>query len=404
MSADRQADQSLFDNETAAQTDTRPPDPDHPDSRRDSAEGLSFPFSERPAPGTATEVGPGVVWIRMPLPWSLDHINLYAISDGDGWALVDTGIDAQDIRGHWQTVFAGAFDGRPVTRMIVTHHHPDHIGLAGWVASLFDAPILATRNAYLLARVLMLDVADTPPDEVLAFSRRAGFTWDQVDKLRARGWGNFARLVAPLPVGFRRIGGGDVLSIGGADWHVIETAGHAPGHASLYDPAKKLLISGDQILPRISSNVSVYPTEPDGNPLAEWLDGLARMRALPDDTLVLPAHNTPFYGLRVRLDALIGKHVSRLGDVAALCDEPCAAVDIFPALFRQRVTRDNIALATGEAIAHLHWLEAAGVVQRLPEDDGVARFRKVADYDMAGVTARLDMITQQARETAAWPT
>ena len=220
---------------------------------------------------------------------------------------------------------------------------------------------------------------------------------------RRSGWGNYARIVTPLPVGYRRLAGGDVLAIGADRWHVIETGGHAPGHLSLYCPARRLLISGDQVLPLISSNVSVYPTEPFGNPLAEWLDGLARMRALPEDVLVLPSHNTPFLGLRRRLDALIDKHLTRLQAVAELCRTPATAVDVFPALFKRRLSGLEFALATGEALAHLHYLEALAVVAR-EEQDGVARFRTVGGWDPEPIRKELARITAREKETATWRT
>lgn len=375
--------------------------PDHRRGAGDDGLGLEFPFDFVPEPGEARPIVAGIHWVRMPLPWSLDHINLYLLEDGERWMLVDTGVSTDETKAHWQTVFDKTLGGRPVSRVLVTHHHPDHLGLAGWLADHFSAPILATRTAYLLARTLILDRRDEPPAEVLEFSHRAGLSAAMVNKQRKGGWGLFARAVHPLPVGYRRMAGGDVLKIGESDWHVIETSGHAPGHASLFEPDRKILLSGDQILPLISSNVSVTPTEPDGNPLDEWLHGLARLRALPADTLVLPSHNAPFYGIITRLDALIGKHVTRLGGVADMCGTPATAIDIFPALFRRRVSGLEFGMATGEALAHLHFLESLGVVRRQMEQ-GVARFKRIAEYDAKALVARLDTITEQERMTAPW--
>ncbi|GEQ98069.1 zinc metallohydrolase glyoxalase II family protein [Iodidimonas gelatinilytica] len=392
----------LTENDTASE---RPPDPDHRLGVPDDGDGLRYPMEAVPEPGTMLEVADGLYWVRMPLPWSLDHINLYLIDDGvadqGGWALVDSGVRSDEAMDHWRTIFTERLGGRPISHMIVTHHHPDHLGLAGWIADEFSAPIHATRSAYFLARSLLLDVREEAPQEALDFSRRAGFTPEMVEKVRVGGWGNFSRIVWPLPVGYRSMAGGDVIRLGDTDWHIIETAGHAPGHACLYSPERGILLSGDQVLPRISSNVSVYPTEPYGNPLEEWLVGLARLRALPKDILVLPSHNEPFYGLVARLDALIGKHVSRLNGVVDLCATPRSAVEVFPALFRRRVRGMEFAMATGEAIAHLHFLEALGVVARR-ERDGVTRFERIADYDEAGLRARLAAITEEERERAPW--
>jgi len=382
--------------------EARPADPDHPDTRRERAEGLAFPHDPAPEPGEMRDLGGGLHWIRMPLPWSLDHINLYALEAETGWTIVDTGVRSKDIKRHWQALLDGPMAGKPVARILVTHHHPDHIGCAAWLAEKYAAPVYATRSAWLLARTLSLDIGKEPPAEVIAFLRRAGLPEEMIEKQRQAGWGNFAKLVETLPVGYRRIAGGDTLHLAGADWRVIETGGHAPGHASLFNADRRLLIAGDQVLPLISSNVSVYPTEPYGNPLDEWLEGLARMRALPGDTLVLPAHNRPFTGLHARLEALIGKHVERMGDLAQLCRAPKAATEVFSALFLQRISREGFTMATGEALAHLHFLEAEGVLARETGDDGVDRFAQVAAYDEAGLRARLDAITETERESLPW--
>jgi len=379
-----------------------PADPDHPDPQRERGDGLAFPHDPAPEPGDSRDLGGGLHWIRMPLPWSLDHINLYALAGEDGWTLVDTGIASKTTQAHWQALLDGPLGDLPVARILVTHHHPDHIGCAAWLAEAYGAPIYATRVCWLLARTLSLDVAEEPPEEVIAFLRRAGLPEDMIEAQRRAGWGNFAKLVAPLPVGYRRIAGGDTLQLAGTDWQVIETGGHAPGHASLVDPHRRMLLAGDQILPLISSNVSVYPTEPYANPMAEWLEGLARMRALPADTLVLPAHNRPFIGVDARLEALIAKHVDRMADLAELCRAPKAATEVFPALFLQRILRDGYTMAAGEALAHLHFLEAEGVLGREPGADGVDRFVQVAAYDAARIRARLEAVTQAEKEDPAW--
>lgn len=376
-------------------------EPDHRDTADDES-GLTYPFDTVPEAGEALEVADGVLWVRMPLPWALNHINLYVLADGDGWTVVDTGVRSDKAKKRWEEIFSGAMGGRPVTRVIATHHHPDHLGLAGWFAGRFGIAVTTTRVAFLLARTLMLDVREAPPEEVVAFFRSAGLSAEMIGNLKKAGWGNFAKGVEALPVGFSRIAEGDVLKIGGADWHVIESAGHAPGHASLYCPARKLLLSGDQVLPKISSNVSVYPTEPDADPLAEWLESLARFKALPGDALVLPSHNAPFYGLHERLDQLMAKHVDRLADVAAMCAKPKASTEIFSALFRRRVTGMEYMMATGEAVAHLHFLARRGALARRVDADGVARFEKIADYDPEALRAELAAVTEKTKQEASW--
>jgi glyoxylase-like metal-dependent hydrolase (beta-lactamase superfamily II) len=337
--------------------------------------GLRYPFGEAvPADGGLMEVVDGVFWLRMPLPFSLDHINLWVLDGGDHWAVVDTGVATDTLKAHWRALFAGPLAGRPVGRLLVTHYHPDHVGLAGWLAAKWQVPLEMSRGEYLLARVLTLDVAPETPPDALAFYRSHGWPEDALARMREAGWGHFARGVHRLPIGYRRLAAGDRLPIGGRTWEVVVGAGHSPEHACLLDRAGRLLIAGDQVLPRITSNVSVYPTEPEADPLADWLASIDRLRALSADLLVLPAHNEPFLGLHDRLDQLAQSTARKLDAVAAACAQPSTALDLFPALFRRPVAANELQMATGEAVAHGNRLVRAGVLRRASEA-GVQRFR-----------------------------
>ncbi len=335
--------------------------------------GLHYPHGRWvPPPGTLFEVAPGVHWLRMPLPMGgLDHINLWVLDDGDGWAIVDTGLNTDATKAHWTTLFTGPLAAKPVTRVIVTHYHPDHLGLAGWLCARWNVPLEITRTEYLMARMLTLDVRDTPPDEAIAFSVRAGWPDATVATLRARNWGMFGKMISPMPAGFKRLQAGNVLHIGGRDWRIVTGRGHAPEHACLVSDG--LMISGDQVLPRITSNVSVYPTEPYADPLGDWLDSIEELRAIDPGILVLPAHNSPFTGLHTRLDQLRDDHLDKLEKLQVLCAEPRTAFETFATLFRRPVGPGDYGIATGEAVAHLHWLEARGRVRR-ESRDGVDRF------------------------------
>lgn len=337
--------------------------------------GLVYPFgTARPADGAIAEVAEGVFWLRMPLPFSLDHINLWLLDGGDHWVVVDTGVNSPVVAEHWRALLAGPLAEKPVGRILVTHYHPDHVGLAGWLSRKTGAPLFMTRGEFMLARVLTLDVAPEVPAEVLAFYAAAGWSEAELGRLEAGGWGRFARGVARLPTGYRRLREGDVLEIGARRWEVVVGAGHSPEHACLHCAADGLLISGDQVLPRITSNVSVYPTEPEADPLGDWLLSIERLRRLPDDTLVLPAHNEPFTGLHDRLDQLAGDHHEKLERLAAFLAEPRTVTDCFPTLFGRRIAADELQMATGEALAHLAWLRARGRVAAW-RADGVMRFR-----------------------------
>lgn len=339
--------------------------------------GLIYPFTSKPEPGTTMEVAPGVHWLRLTLPFQLNHINLWLLEDGDGWTIVDTGLNDSGSRAAWENLFGTMMGGKPVHRVIVTHLHPDHVGLAGWLVERFDAPLFMSRTDYLLCRTLVMDTGREAPHEGVRFYKAAGFPDEALAKYKER-FGGFGMGVHRLPQSFRRLQEGNTLTIGGRVWQVVVGSGHAPEHVCLWCPEANLLISGDQVLPRISSNVSVFPTEPDSNPLQDWIDSCHRIKALlPPDTLVLPAHNEPFRNAGKRLQDLIGGHEEGMAKLLDLCREPKRAVEVFPALFRSRITGGNYIMATGESIAHLNCLIARGQMTRTTGADGVDLYQTV---------------------------
>ncbi len=337
--------------------------------------GLTYPFGAPPGFGEAVEVAPGVLWMQLSMPMALNHINVYAVEDGDGWALIDTGLNIPDTRARWDALLAGPLarpeSARPVTRVICTHMHPDHIGLAGWLCERFDVGLTMTRLEYVTGRMLLADTGQPAPEAGAVHYRAAGWDEAQVETYR-REYGQFGRAVSPLPPGFTRMREGDRLSIGGQEWRVVVGEGHSPEHACLWREADGVVLGGDQILPRISSNVSVWPTEPDADPLGDWLASLERMKSVfPDDVLVLPSHGNPFRGAQARLDALIRGHMTALKRLERTLQEPRRAVDIFAALFARPVGDGVLGMATGEALAHLNYLQRRGRVGAARDADGV---------------------------------
>ena len=345
--------------------------------------GLTYPHPIPPAAGEAVEVAPGVLWMRLSMPIALNHINVYAVEDGDGWALVDTGLNIPDSRDRWAALLAGPLGGRPVTRVICTHMHPDHIGLAGWLCERTGAPLVMTRVEYVTARMLLADTGQPAPESGAAYYRAAGWDADQVDTYR-REFGQFGRAVSPMPVSYVRMREDDRLSIGGQDWRVVVGEGHSPEHACLWREADGVVLGGDQILPRISSNVSVWPTEPDADPLGDWLGSLARMKTVfPDEVLVLPSHGEPFRGVQARLDALVRGHLTALKRLERTLRTPKRAVDVFSALFARPVGDGVRGMATGEAIAHLNYLLQRGRVNRRRDADGVDWWMRIEQGETA---------------------
>ena len=335
-----------------------------------------YEFDTKPATGATMPVADGIHWLRMPLPFELEHINLWLLEDDGGWAIVDTGICSDASKNIWHETFSGAMAGRPATHIIATHLHPDHIGCAGWLARHFDVDLWMTREEYMLARLLVADTGKPAPDEAIHFYAAGGFSGEQLEKYRQR-FGFFGRMVSALPESYVRIHENDQLALGAHSWRVLIGRGHSPEHACLYCDDRNLLISGDQVLPTISANVSVWPTEPAANPLRHWLQSLAELRAqIPADVLVLPAHGKPFRGAHERIDGIVSGHRQRLEALYEHLAEPCRAVDTFGVLFGRRVPGSHLMMATGEAIAHLNYLLAVGEAIAETDAHGVNWYRQ----------------------------
>lgn len=338
---------------------------------------LSYPH---PAPevGTVAEIAEGVKWLRAGLPFGLDHINLYLLRDGEGWTLIDTGLGDPATGALWDGPFAEALEGRSITRVLCTHMHPDHLGMAGELCRRFDAPLWMSRLEYVTARML---VADTPPapDAALDFYRAAGWDEPQIARYRER-FGMFGMGVHKMPDAFTRIEDRQDVVINDEVWRVIVGSGHSPEHVCLWQPERRLFLSGDQVLPRISSIVAVWPTEPGADPLADWLSSCWRlMAAIPDDVLVLPSHNEPFFGLHARLDALISGHERRLTRLARALSEPKRVVDLFSAVFGRPIGEEDLSMATGETLAHLNYLVSRGRARYETRNGGAAHFVATGD-------------------------
>ncbi|MFM2058935.1 MAG: hypothetical protein RLY71_3320 [Pseudomonadota bacterium] len=347
---------------------------------------LVYPLGDAlPALGRSLEVAPGVRWIRMGLPFALDHINLWLLRDEidgrAGWSVVDCGITNDTTRAAWQQVFEQELDGLPVLRVIVTHMHPDHIGLAHWLTEHWSTPewpcrLWISATDWNAARMASIQTTGFGGEAAAAFFASHGLSDPEaLAKVRARG-NYYASMVPTVPPRYRRLMDGQPLQIGGHTWRCHVGHGHAPEHMSLHCEQLGVLISGDMVLPRISTNISVIDLEPEADPLPLYLASLDRMRALPADTLVLPSHGKPFRGLQERIEQLHEHHRERLADVLAACAEaPCTAADILPVLFKRALDLHQTTFAMGEAIAHLHALWLGGQLARLRGADGVLRFR-----------------------------
>ncbi len=339
--------------------------------------GLNYPFGNvTPRLGETITVAPGIEWVRMPLPFSLKFINLWLLDDGDGWTIVDTGLPLPESKAAWrQLLDARATPEKPLKRVIITHMHPDHVGCAGWLCHKYGAELWMSRLEYITCRMLVADTGRQAPPVAIEFYRRSGWDEAALEHYKSR-FGGFGRGVSLMPDAYFRLSDGDEFQMAGATWQVITGAGHSPEHACLYCPERNILISGDQILPRISSNVSVHPTEPDADPLSEWLDSCRKLlKALPEDCLVLPAHNEPFTGAHKRLQHLIDGHETALTRLRRRLEKgPSTVLDTFVAVFGRAVAGDELGMATGEALAHLNYLKHRGELVISSSENGVALY------------------------------
>lgn len=333
---------------------------------RASDQVLQFPFQNPPEAGTVISVAPGVLWARIPLPYRLDHVNVYLVEDGDSWTLIDTGINTDAAKAAWQTLLQGPLSGFSISRVVVTHHHPDHIGLAGWLCEKFGAELLTSQTAYMTSRVISLAPHETGLRQYFDFYVNHGMTEETAGLVAIHG-SEYLTLVAELPPTFLRLLLADKLMIGSREFRVITTDGHAPEQILLYSERDKLLFAADQVIERISPNVSVFASEPNGDPLGHFLRTLRYLRReLPDDTLVLSGHGRPFYGLHERCLELELHHEDRCHLIREACAKsPHSVADLVPILFTRTLDPHQMSFAFTETLAHVNRLvRRAEIVER----------------------------------------
>ena len=358
---------------------------------------LSYPFPSIPEVGTTLQIAPGIKWLRMKLPFVLDHINLWLLEDTfngiDGWTVIDTGVAVQATRDAWEKIFAQELDGKPIVRVIITHAHPDHVGNAAWLCERFNAPFWAAPGEYFLARILNHGMPGFDNDSQVAHFRRHGLDTSTLDEMSATRQDYYRKLVPAVPLSYTRMMPGDIVKIGSGrassgmsseklGWQVISGFGHSPEHSALYCAPLKLLISGDMLLPRISTNVGVWPNEPEMSSVRLFLESIDKFRALPEDTLVLPSHGLLFRAMHERIQQLHDHHEERLFALEAhLRAAPggCTAADVIPVLFTRKMDAHQMVFAIGESLAHLHYLRDTGRVASHTGAGGVVRFSVVTN-------------------------
>lgn len=344
-------------------------------TQKKETEILRFPFPEPPPPGEAIEISPGILWIRVPLPFRLNHINVYLIDDGDGWAVLDTGIANKATRDLWEALLTGHLSGRKLTRLIVSHYHPDHIGLAGWLCERFSIPLLTTQTSYLQCLNISLSPGALDNKAYHDFYLRNGLQSQTAALVTTQGHG-YLKMVSPLPPIFQRIVAGDTLKIGGRTFEVLTSDGHAPEQAMLYCAEDKLFFGADQVLEKISPNVSVWAVDPHGDPLGLYLRSLRELKAcLPADVLVLAGHQMPFVGLPTRADELAAHHEKRCATLSTACRDPKSAAELLPYIFTRPLDPHEMSFAFSEVLAHVNYMLRQGRLKWAEPKNGIERVK-----------------------------
>lgn len=334
---------------------------------------MEYLYEEQVEPGKLIEIAEGVLWLTMPLPFELDHINLYLIRGDGGWVVVDTGIGTTTTKSLWQRIFA-QLDG-PIVGVIVTHLHPDHVGLAGWIADTYKVPFYMTQTEYFTARAFAAGRNGATNERDVLYYQRAGLDEAMIEKLTATEGNGYSSVVSPLPISYTRLKDQMELALGDNQWKVMIGRGHSPEHACLYSEQKNILISGDHILPIITPNIGAYSTEPDANTLDDYLNTLPKFKSLPKDATVLPAHKLPFIGLHERVDTLLAHHHDHLNALVNACEQPQTAVDLLPVLFKRKLSSRNMVFAVAECLSHLNYLLNQGVISRSLNSKGQFEFK-----------------------------
>lgn len=327
---------------------------------------ISYPWANAPERGSWQTIADGVVWLRMPLPLALDHINLYLLRHDDGWVIVDTGLATRQSHEVWERVFREVMEDAPVKAVIATHFHHDHAGCLGWLSTRFQCPVYMTKGEF---NALFIN----PPEdgqicwESTRYYQRCGIPAEMLAK--------FAKAMATsvfkqdAPGSFQRLSEHQILRIGGRDWEVVIGSGHSPEHACLLCRQDNLMLSGDQVLPRITSSVGVFDVEPEANPLGDWMNSIRRLRRISDEVMVLPAHGLPFYGLHHRLTELADHHRAHFETILEQLEQPMTVYQLMLILFPRATSAFDVMMANGETLAHLNYLMAEERVVRRADGD-----------------------------------
>ncbi len=304
------------------------------------------------------QVLPGILMFTLPVDYGIDHVNIYLIRDGEGWCLFDTGADCEAARALWLRALAGPL-AAGLTRIIVSHHHPDHLGLAVWLQERTGAPILMREEE--LAVAWQTHVASASDRAYcIDFMRRHGLAPEAAQQVV--GGVLQSNMACAVPERVEPLEAGQTLHIGDHAFDVLVLGGHSIAQICLYEPRLRLLLTGDQLLERITPNIGVWPYG-ETDPLPRYLDSL-RIIAGMEIEHVLPAHHRVYHAGVERAHGLVAHHQRALRKfMARLGAGGMNATELSYAVYGAQGDPLHGYLAMGETLAHLLWLARSGYVR-----------------------------------------
>ena len=324
---------------------------------------IEYAFDDPPSNGEPMRVADDLYLLRLPLPFALDHVNVWLLEGDSGWTIIDSGLGTDQCLDIWEKILDGLLKSKPVEKLILTHYHPDHVGLSGDLVQRTGACVFMSRTEWLTANMLFHDTRGEMNSGMLRLFHQHGLPdncFDQMKKTK----NIFASRCSSLPLSYQRLKHGDVIEIAGSDWQCRQGQGHSPEHIALFNKDRKILIAGDHILPKITPNIPMPVQETSANPIAAYINSLNTYRDIDDDVLVLPSHRLPFRGIRIRIDQLITHHYQRLDHLFEACDKPVNVYQVLPVLFKRKLDLNQMKFAMLEALSHMVFLEQAGRLRK----------------------------------------